>query len=133
MKLKPTVVAGFLATLFLSFAGCGSSNELKRYALSGTITMADGKPAPAGEISFEPDSKSGNSGPGSMTQIKDGKYSLPSDQGHIGGKYIVSIIPFDGIAKGESLQGLPLVKSPYTETIELPAKNGTQDFQVKNK
>ena len=63
-----------------------------------TVRMAkpDGKPAPAGEINFEPDSSAGNSGPGSMVQITKGKHSLPKDQGVVGGKYIVTIAPFDG-------------------------------------
>ena len=68
-----------------------------------------------------------------MGQIKQGKYSLPKDQGVVGGKYIVTITPFDGVAFGESLQGKPLVKAPYVEKVDLPAKNGTQDFKVTTK
>ena len=116
-----------------SFLGCGAQDGPVRYKLDGSITLSDGKPAPAGEISFEPDSAAGNSGPGSMGQIKEGKYSLPKDQGVVGGKYVVTITPFDGVAFGESLQGKPLVKAPYVEKIELPAKNGTQDFKVTSK
>jgi len=51
----------------------------------------------------------------------------------VGGKYIVTITPFDGVPFGESLQGKPLVKTPYVEKIDLPAKNGAQDFKVSQK
>ena len=124
-----------LPILFLavSVLGCGGQDGPVRFRLDGSITMSDGKPAPAGEISFEPDSTAGNSGPGSMGQIKKGKYSLPKDQGVVGGKYIVTITPFDGVAFGESLQGKPLVKAPYVEKVDLPTKNGTQDFKVTTK
>lgn len=122
-----------ILSMTVSFLGCGGQDGPVRYKLDGSITMSDDKPAPAGEISFEPDSTAGNSGLGSMGQIKQGKYSLPKDQGVVGGKYIVTITPFDGVAFGESLQGMPLVKAPYVEMVELPAKNGTQDFKVTTK
>ena len=122
-----------ILVLTVSLLGCGGPEGPVRYSLEGSVTMSDGKPAPAGEISFEPDSAAGNSGPGSMGQIANGKYSLPKDQGVIGGKYIVTITPFDGVPFGESLQGKPLVKAPYVEKADLPAKNGTQDFKVIQK
>ncbi len=53
----------FAAVLSLSFAGCSSQDGPVRYTLSGTITMPDGKPVPAGEINFEPDGQAGNKGP----------------------------------------------------------------------
>lgn len=119
--------------LTVSLLGCGGQDGPVRYTLEGSVTMSDGKPAPAGEIAFEPDSAAGNPGPGSMGQIAKGKYSLPKDQGVVGGKYIVTITPFDGVPFGESLQGKPLVKVPYVEKVDLPAKNGTQDFKVTQK
>ena len=133
VHLASTVLMLSIPSLAVSFLGCGGQDGPVRYKLDGSITMPDGKPAPAGEISFEPDSAAGNSGPGSMGQIKEGKYSLPKDQGVVGGKYVVTITPFDGVAFGESLQGKPLVKAPYVEKIEPPAKNGTQDFKVTTK
>jgi len=131
IHLKISVLS-FIA-LAVSISGCGGQDGPVRYSLNGSITMPDGKPAPAGEINFEPDSSAGNSGPGSMVQISKGKYSLPMDQGVVGGKYIVTITPFDGVPFGESLQGKPLVKTPYVEKIDLPAKNGAQDFKVSQK
>lgn len=113
--------------------GCSGQDGPPRYKLSGSITMADGKPVPAGEINFEPDHMAGNSGPGSMVQIKGGKYSLSADQGVVGGKYTVTISPFDGVAFGESLQGKPLTKAQHVEKVDLPAKNSTHDFKVTTK
>ena len=119
-----------LAYVCVTLAGCGVQDGPKRYKLNGSITMANGKPVPAGEISFEPDGAQGNKGPGSMVQIKDGKYSVPLDQGVVGGKYIVTITPFDGVAFGESLQGKPLTPVPYVEKVDLPTENSTRDFKV---
>lgn len=122
-----------LTFLALSLAGCGPSDDMKKFVVSGSITMPDGKPVPAGEINFEPDGQAGNKGPASMTQISGGKYSLPSANGVVGGKYIVTIMPYDGVAFGESIQGKPLVKAPYVENIDLPNENTTKDFVVKTK
>jgi hypothetical protein len=129
-----TLSALFALALFsLCFSGCGTKDGMKKFTVSGSITMPDGKPVPAGEINFEPDAQSGNKGPASMSQIKGGKYSLASENGVVGGKYIVTIMPYDGVAFGESAQGKPLVKAPYSENIDLPTENSTKDFVVKSK
>ena len=122
-----------LAILFLGLslaAGCTQEGGAGRYALEGAVTLANGQPVPAGEIGFEPDSESGNTGPGSLCQIKDGKYSLPKDQGIVGGKYVVNIIPFDGVAIPESPQGKPLRQFPYSEKVDLPSQDSTHDFKL---
>lgn len=119
-----------MSLLSLSFLGCGGNDGPQKYTLSGNIKMADGKPVPAGEISLEPDGEAGNKGPASMAQIMQGKYSLPKDQGVVGGKYIVTISPFDGVAFGESIQGKPLAKTPHVEKVEFPNKNSEKDFTV---
>lgn len=106
---------------------------MKKFTLNGTVTMSDGKPVPAGEINFEPDGQAGNKGPASMTQINGGKYSLSNHGGVVGGKYIVTIMPYDGKAAGESTQGMPLVKTPHVEKVDLPNENTTKDFVVKSK
>ncbi len=130
----------FIARYFASVAlvticssGCGPSKGMQKFTVSGSITMPDGKPVPAGEINFEPDGQAGNKGPASMSQINGGKYSLASDSGVVGGKYIVTIMPYDGVAAGESTQGKPLVKAPYVEKVDLPNENTTKDFVVKSK
>ena len=125
------VTPGLLAVwLAIGSCGCTRQEGLVRFSLSGTILMPDGNPVPAGEIGLEPDSASGNTGPGSMNQIKDGKYSLPKDQGIIGGKYVVIISPFDGVPIGDSPQGKPLRKLPYSEKVDFPAKDSTRDFRI---
>ncbi len=122
-----------LLLIAICFAGCGPSSGIKRFSLSGSITMPDGKPVPAGEINFEPDGQLGNSGPASIAQINAGKYTLSSENGVVGGKYIVTIMPYDGVAAGESTQGKPLVQTPHVEKVELPSENTTKDFVVKSK
>ena len=122
-----------LTMLAIFIGGCGPSTGMKKFSISGSINMPDGKPVPAGEINFEPDGQAGNSGPASMTQINGGKYSLPNESGVVGGKYIVTIMPYDGVAAGESTQGKPLVQMPYVEKIDLPKENTAKDFVVKSK
>lgn len=123
-------IVSLCGAITFSLTGCGGSDGPVKYKLSGTISLADGKPVPAGEISLEPDSSAGNKGPGSMSQIKDGKYSFPRDNGIVGGKYNVTITPFDGVAFGESLQGKPLLKVPYSEKVDFPLEDGTRDFKI---
>lgn len=123
-------LSGLLA---LGSTGCSRQEGLARYAVSGAVVLPDGKPVPAGEINFEPDSAAGNKGPGSLAPIKDGKYALAADQGVLGGKYIVTIMSYDGVAVGESLLGKPLVKQPHVEKVELPNQTSTRDFKVTTK
>ena len=132
LQIRNRLCTTALALISLSISGCGPSTGMKKYTVSGSITMADGKPVPAGEINFEPDGQAGNSGPASMTQINGGKYSLSSTNGVVGGKYIVTIMPYDGVAFGESMQGKPLAKTPYVEKIDLPTENSKKDFVVKS-
>jgi hypothetical protein len=65
-----------------------------------------------------------------MTTIQNGKYSLLSDQGILGGNYNVTILPFDGVAFGESIQGKPMIKQPFVEKVDFPKKNSTHDFKI---
>ena len=120
-----------LAGLFVAVVGCGPTDDIQKFTVSGSISLTNGKPVPAGEINFEPDGTAGNKGPASVTPIKDGKFSLPRESGVVGGKYIITIMPYDGVAFGESLQGKPLVKAPHVEKIDLPKENTTHDFVVK--
>ena len=113
--------------------GCGGSDGPVRDALNGTVSLPDGQPVPAGEINFEPDAQSGNKGPASMIEIQNGKYSLPKDQGILGGSYVVTIIPFDGKAYGESLQGKALTRQPYVEKVDFPKQNTSHDFKISFK
>ena len=79
------LAGAFLALLFLSLAsGCGSSGA----PIEGTVTY-DGKPVPAGAISFiAGDAKSGGSGGGA---IVNGRYQIPPEVGIKPGTYRIEI------------------------------------------
>ena len=79
---------------------------------------------------FEPDADAGNKGAGSFTQIRNGSYSLPREQGVAGGKYVVYITPFDGKANVENAMGMPLVRAPHMEKLDLPTEDFVKDFQL---
>ena len=114
--------------LAMGSAGCSGQAGPARYEVSGTVMFA-GKPVPTGEISFEPDGAQHNAGPGSMTQIKDGKYRTDPNKGVVGGPYIVRIQGFDGVPVGDSAMGKPIFP-PYSKIVDLPKQTSTQDFSV---
>lgn len=115
-------------------SGCGQQkiDGPPRFVLSGTVTY-DGKPIPKGFITIEPDSEKGNTGPGSGAPITNGKFSTPSETGHVGGPHRVRIVGYDGVPtteEGEELaDGKPLFPT-YETTVDLPKANGEQDFTV---
>jgi hypothetical protein len=108
--------------------GCSRSP----YQLSGSVTY-DGNPVPVGEIVFMPDPAAGNRGPGVLAEIKDGRYEMPSNKGHIGGAYLARLTGFDGApAKAVGLvdpRGTPLFVD-VTEKLTLPEQSTTHDFAV---
>lgn len=112
------------------FAGCGGE---KIYQLSGNVTF-QGKPVPAGQIVFEPDTTAGNSGPAAFAKIKEGRYDtrILEGRGTVGGPHLVRILGLDGVPRGELLNGMPLFPE-YSTTADLPKKDGTQDFDVPPK
>jgi len=122
-RATATVLAISLAA---SLAGCGGERV---YNISGTITF-QGKPVPTGHIVFEPDGSAGNSGPAAFAKIKDGHYDTRSEgRGTVGGPHLVTIHGRDGIPRGELLSGLPLFRD-YNTKVDLPKKNGEQNFEV---
>lgn len=130
-RLSPTHALRFLLlTFFIVLAGCGGGSN--RFPVSGKITY-DGKPVPAGEIVFEPDSSKSNTGPGSLTRIKGGMYATEQGLGVVGGPYLVRITPFDGISNPNSLDGKPLLPAPYEERLVFPNQGSTHDFDIPKK
>lgn len=127
-RLFPVGLAAVLAAAMLPLGGCGGQSGPARYDLSGTVTY-DGQPVPAGEVVLEPDGSKGNTGPGSLATIRDGKYQTEPAMGVVGGAYIARITGFDGVPVGDLSQGTPLF-SNYTTTIDLPHEAATHDFQV---
>jgi hypothetical protein len=115
------VASTMILCLPLAFIGCqrGAGDGPARHPLSGKATH-DGKPIPAGEIRFDPDSTQGNEGPGGVADIVDGFYETRREFGVIGGSHVVRITGFDGQSKDE-LQplGTPLFPE-YELHADLP-------------
>ncbi len=81
------VVAGILLLVFP--LGCGGKQDgPPRYGLDGKVTL-DGVPVLSGMLTLSPDSRKGNSGPGTMIPIGDGEYEVGADRGIVGGPHIV--------------------------------------------
>ncbi len=113
--------------------GCGSSEDgPQRFQVSGSVSY-DGKPVPKGFITFEPDSKAGNKGPGGGAPIVNGKYKTEVGKGVVGGPHLVRIVGYDGVAtsiEGEQLaDGKPLF-STFETSHDFPKQDGTRDFDV---
>jgi hypothetical protein len=137
MLIRPACTWCVAWLTFAALSGCGGSVEgPPRFAVSGKVAFK-GAPVPFGEISFQPDSGKGNSGPGVASPIRDGAYSVEQKDGLIGGPHIVRIIGFDGPpadgaapAPGSSVTaGKPLFREYKTE-MDVPKKDSSQDFTV---
>lgn len=113
-------------------SGCtGGSDEPVRFPISGAVTF-DGKPVTDGEIFFQPDSAAGNSGPATTAGIRDSKYTVPIEQGVLGGPYIVKISAFQapaGASGPMAFRGPPLFPD-YSTKVDFPKKETTHDFDV---
>lgn len=73
--------------LVVAALGCGESDGLKRHSVSGSVTV-DGKPLENGLITFVP---KGFEGPPVGGPIKDGAYSIRSQDGPVAGEHSVSV------------------------------------------
>lgn len=113
----------------LSLCGCSGKSGPTRYEVSGRVTL-NGKPAPLGEIFFQPDVSQGNRGPGSVARIEKGVYKTLDGKGVTVGKHLVNIVAFDGIPNKECLDGNALTTKVYVATITIPEKNSEQHFDV---
>ncbi len=118
--------------LAVMMLGCSESGP-ERYKLSGSVTYG-GKPVPAGNITFDPDSSQGNSGPGSVVEIKDGRYSSEPDQGILGGAYVVVVNGYDGVSIESGEGGMQPMGQPMFPAFEtrsdFPKSDSTHDFEV---
>tara|TARA_R110002111_G_scaffold185031_3_gene250941 strand:- start:69005 stop:69427 length:423 start_codon:yes stop_codon:yes gene_type:complete len=122
------------ALVFFALTGCQQSQDGPgRFELTGEITI-DGKPVPAGEIMFEPDSSKGNSGPAGVAEIKDGRYTTTPTFGTVGGPHIAVISANSGGGmreNGETPAGWLLLDS-YRMPIDLPKKNHTENIEISS-
>lgn len=108
----------------IAVAGCGRSDGVVRYAISGTVTY-DGKPLAAGGIRFTPDSDQGNRGPASNIEVMNGRYQSIKGYGVVGGAYTVEI--------RRGVEYPAPEPPPHTVKVELPKKDSVMDFDVPRK
>lgn len=127
LMVGPLLVAG----LAVIASGCGSG-EVRRYPITGSVTF-DGKPVPAGTISFEPVGRELTPG---FANIVDGKYDTAvNGVGHLGGEQVVRITgdarpPVDPNSfQADSYVAKPLFQ-PYQTNADLPARATQLDFDV---
>jgi hypothetical protein len=114
-----------------AMCGCwrGGGDGPTRYEVTGEVTL-NGKPAPWGEIFFQPDAAQKNSGPGTTVRVEKGRFKTRDGKGVSVGPHVVNIIAYDGIPNRESMDGAPLTKKPYVTTVTIPANDSVQNFDV---
>ena len=126
----------FLLAVLVS-TGCGPRD---RYALSGSVTF-DGKPIPAGTITFVPFGAGKPGRTAAFCEIKAGKYATKTGRNPGSGPHRVMINGCDGVPyqsqMGEIIQNHPMGKQLFPThlvEIEVPEKNDTVfDFAVPAK
>lgn len=108
--------------------GCGS-NEIRRYDVAGTVTVA-GEAAPAGTVLFTPDRSKNHHGPSGFARIREGKYDTALDgKGTVGGPHVVRISVSTGVPVHDRPNGEPLV-ADYSTEVELPPARVVRDFEI---
>ncbi|EAQ77181.1 hypothetical protein [Blastopirellula marina] len=126
---------GVVTILTVACVGCGvAENGPQRHQIRGNVTY-DGRPLPAGKISFAPDTEQGNSGPGGYADIVDGRYDTSQDgKGVVPGPHRVRIEGYDGepSARNDFHRYGNMVFRVHRESIEIPANASEHDFAVPN-
>ena len=118
-------------------SGCGPRD---RYALSGSVTF-DGKPIPAGTITFVPFGAGKPGRTAAFCEIKAGKYDTKTGRNPGSGPHRVMISGCDGVPyqsqMGEIVENHPMGKQLFPThlvEIDVPEKNGMVfDFAVPAK
>ena len=117
----------------LSVLGCGGAKDSPTlFTVSGNVTF-NGKPVPAGFVSFEPDAAKGNSGPGCRASIKNGYYETAKDRGVTGGSYLITVGGSDGvptIIEGEEAPYGTSLFPAYKTQFDFPKEDTTWDIEV---
>ena len=133
-RLSAVLLIGAILLGTTVFPGCGSSGP-ERYDVSGTVTF-NGKPIPAGQVFFTPDTAKGNRGPQGKGKIVNGEFSTESDEnlGVIGGPQQVKVLGFDGVpVKSPDYtveEGTALFPSAET-SVDLPKGPATLALDVR--
>jgi hypothetical protein len=126
-------VACVVAWLCCFLVGCGG-DSFSRVAVSGTVTC-EGIASPSGGVVATP-AQSGTGAPNVSTNITDGKFSFPANQGPVPGSYIFEFsLEVPGAAapaasespEGERETG-PTVT--YRKTVEIPER-GTESLSIE--
>jgi hypothetical protein len=129
-----------LGIAFCLSSGCGGPEYEgeQRAAVSGSVTL-DAKPVVYGNVRFVP--ADGGSRPASGL-IRDGKYSIPEEQGPNLGKYKVSIVGYEkapAAPTGEEEEsddedamdlGAPVVRTEMD--VDITAEGKPYDFALKS-
>jgi hypothetical protein len=118
----------FVAAGLVVACGCGQRGGPPRHPVSGRVTYA-GSPLALGRISFEPDTKRANQGPGGYGDIVAGRYETYRTMGSVGGPHRVVIEGYAGDTPEQQLKRRPLFP-PYITTVDLPAGKAEVDFDV---
>jgi hypothetical protein len=116
--------------LCLAAIGCsGARDDLPREAIEGTVTM-DGQSLPGGVIQFYPTGEAAKAGVvASNAEIKDGKFSIPREDGLVPGTYKVAISHQEvkeveakgkkNLAAGRKQLGPELIPAKYNKNSDL--------------
>ena len=126
MRVHSLLLTGLFLALIAS--GCGGNSGPKLVPLSGTVTF-DGKPVPAGYISFTPPSGGGSV---RVVQIKDGKFDtaeMIDPKGVHPGANTVVIAGFNGKVEKFYGQGKQIF-NPVKESFTVPEEGGTKNFTI---
>jgi hypothetical protein len=113
-----------IALIALAMMIVGCSGDRRRYPLTGMVTYA-GQPVPYGEIMFAPNARAGNAGPGTVTEIRKGRYQTPPTLGVIGGKYLLEVSGFDKPGD-DGVEIFP----PWSVEADLPEYGGEFNLEV---
>jgi hypothetical protein len=127
LPIAPSVIG--IVAMALTLVGCGDSGP-ERYELSGQVTY-DGKPIPAGVITFEPQGITLNASTMGEAEIQAGRYKTLPEKGIVGGQHTVFIAGYNGIPEpGSGPYGASLFAPVYKTSVQLPAEPSSLDFDV---
>jgi len=148
MYLKNPINILFAGITMFVAIGCGGSNEMEftKSQVQGTVSY-QGKPLESGKIRFIPDGEVINgqvAGKAVFADIKDGKYSLSTEQGATVGKNRIEIKSYrgtgrmmvtsagDGKKEEEIVQFIPKnYNTQSTLSVEIKEGENVHDFDLK--
>ncbi|MCY2987273.1 MAG: hypothetical protein NTY19_05325 [Planctomycetota bacterium] len=136
-RCEQTFLCVLLLLVVSGTTGCGSSGDLKRAAVEGSVTL-DGTVLEEGTISFLP--TAGTTGPAGYSQIVQGKYSIDARSGPAVGKNLVQILAYRDLgnktAEGEAYKNQVVpdkYNSASTLVVETTQGKNSRSFDLKSK